>query len=256
MRTLKSFAPPRGRTALAIVATALFVASAATAGTISDIVLRVDVQSSLGTGSYEVEYDPANYDPDTGTYNWALAAPVEILNDADEPIVTIQGLSTFLMVDPVINLGFLVTAGGADTTITITSALISFGPIANPTARASAQAGSTDLNGNGVALTGQYSGGKGYIANYNGLAPGGSNFATVVDSQSGGAWFSTSDNEDFPPAGFQVIPDVVSSMSAQYSYRLTANDQASGTSVYVLVPEPASMVLLLCGVGIAALRRR
>jgi hypothetical protein len=45
-------------------------------------------------------------------------------------------------------------------------------------------------------------------------------------------------------------------MSSQFKFTVSANDQATGTSVYVItIPEPASLGLLVLG-GLGLLRRR
>lgn len=258
MRGEKSASPTsalRGFKAAGLIAGLAVMANVALAGTISDVVMTVQVESSLGSGEFKVKYDPDLYNPETGAYAWSLLSPVEITNEGGDVIATVGGLNTVLNVDPVVNIGFLVTAGAADTSVTVTSALIGFGPLNNPTARASAQVGATDLNGNGVSIAGDF-GGKSYTAQYNGLAPAGSVFANLVNDQAYGAFDSNALGEDSPlGGGFNVIPGAVSSMSASFSLTVSAHDQASGTSVYVIVPEPASLALLFGGV-LMAIRRR
>jgi MYXO-CTERM domain-containing protein len=54
--------------------------------------------------------------------------------------------------------------------------------------------------------------------------------------------------------GWLEIPGAVSSMQVEYSFVLSAGDQASGSSNYAIVPEPAGLALLV--VGAALVRRR
>lgn len=228
-------------------------APAVLAGTISDVVFRVEATNSHGTGSWEVLYDEANYHRATDTYEWSMAGPVEIRSTSGHVIGTIASASEMIVGDPVINLNFLVIAGAADTTFTITSALLSFPAIDNAVATASAQIGSTDLDGNGVTVTGLFAGNtKGYRADYNGLVPAGTNFAMLVSNQAGVAFSSNISSETQPTAG---IGNGIVDMSSQFRFTVSANDQASGTSIYVVTPEPASVALLALG-GLVALRRR
>jgi hypothetical protein len=227
-------------------------APAALAGTISDVVLRIQATNAQGTGSVDVMYNAQNYNRTTDTYNWEAAEPMSIMNSSGQVIATLAEASEMIIGDPVINLNFLVIAGNADTTFTITSALLSFPAMPGAVATASAQIGSTDLDGNGVTVTGQYAGNtKGYRADYNGLVPGGTNFAELVDNQAGAAFTSNIRSETRPQAGIGNVVD----MSSQFQFTVSANDQASGTSIYVVTPEPASLALLALG-GLVALRRR
>jgi uncharacterized protein (TIGR03382 family) len=147
-------------------------------------------------------------------------------------------------------------AGAMDTEFTITSALLSFGtPIDPASGRATAAVTVTDLLGNGAQLTGLGPGGGAYVAGYNGLVPGGSTFAELIPSLAAPAFSSNAVDSDFPGGGaFAAIAGGVNDMSAQFNFTLSANDLASGTSNFEIIPAPATMALL--GVGALLGRRR
>lgn len=172
-----------------------------------------------------------------------------------------EGISIIIQEDPVVNLGFAVQAGAADTEFKIGSAQLMFPTIGSAFAQGRASVGMsvTDLNGNGVTLTGMgfASNSGAYTAVYNGWAVtgGGTVFAdsipTLSNPNPGG---SNTASVNTPPVGFAPINDDVSSMSSLVHFTLSAGDIASGTSTWVVIPEPASFALF--GLGLVLLRRR
>jgi hypothetical protein len=148
-------------------------------------------------------------------------------------------------------MGFAITAGQADTTVTILSTVLSFDPLVNPNGAASAGLTLTEAGGNPpaslVGLTGDL--GSAYAAYYN--VPPGTVFAEFVPS----LYTATTTSGSGNTGGWVLIPDTVSSMQVEYSFVLSAMDLASSTSNYLIVPEPAGLALLAVG-AIALLRRR
>lgn len=231
----------------------LGASAAAASAEISDRVFRVQATNANGTAVWEVPFDENCYSRDTDTYAWELSEPVTLRSADGTVIGTVGAAGTTLIGDPVVNLNFLFVAGAANTAFSVSSALLSFPPITSAVGQASAQIGSTDLDGNGVTITGGYVGNtKGYLAQYNGFVPTGTTFATLVDNQTGGAFSSNIESES---VGVTPIGATVSDMSSQFSVVVSAHDQVSGTSVYVITPEPAALALLGLG-GLALLRRR
>ena len=221
----------------------------ATAGDLSDIYFRIDVQSSVGTAFYEVPTsDPSvGFDPVTDTWTWTTTGvslgDVATLNQAN---LTIVG-------DPRITLGFALTAGAADTTITISSAVLSFTPMVNPDGAATAGMTLTESTGDTATLTGLGgNNGSAYVATYN--TPPGTIFAEYIQYMyQPDDWASISLSDG--TGGLIPIADTVSNMQAQFSFLLTAGDQASATSNFLIIPEPASFALL-AACGVLVLRRR
>jgi hypothetical protein len=232
------------------------LAAPALAGTISDPVLVVEATSSLGSGSFAVPYDGAYFDPVTGTYDWSLSDPVQITNGGGQVIATVQGLSTFLKVDPLININFLLRAGAEDVQINVTSALLEFDEITDAVGKVSGQVGATDLNGNGVSVTGVFAGNtKSLMAGFNvGGTPSGV-FANLVDNQSAEPWGSTAESEIYPTDGLAPFGEAVDGIWLEFGFDVTGGDQVSGTSLYVAVPEPAALALLLVGSALLVRRR-
>lgn len=152
--------------------------------------------------------------------------------------------------DPVVNLGFAVTAGNYNTTYTIQSAVLNISPgMTNPLAKASAAITLTDTGTNGATITGHFANNKTYRANYN--------YGPWVDLVTGTSVTNSSTiaSERHPASGYTTISDTVSSMSSEFNFDLTANDQASGTSSFEIIPEPCTMALLSLG-ALALLRRK
>lgn len=235
--------------------------ASASAATLSSTLFRIDVSSSLGTGSWQVNVP--NPDISDGTFNWDLDHDVQIMDATGANLLAtlnMDGTSMNIVADPVLGLNFNVTAGGAPASFTISSPLLSFPGINNPDAKASAGITVTDLNGDGSFVDGNtFAGGlKSFRADYNGFVPGGTLFSNLVDDTSDPAPFSTSANtEAFPAVGFSTIPGFVTSMSTQFKFDLGTGDNAAGTSVFVVVPEPSTVLLLAGGImGIFARRRR
>ena len=90
---------------------------------------------------------------------------------------------------------------------------------------------------------------KAYQAQYN---SGPSIFANLVSPVNAPTDTSNTGSDRFPAAGRVPISGIVNSIQSQFSFQLTANDSASGTSSFnltggTIVPEPSSLVLALLG---------
>lgn len=225
---------------------ALVCSTAASFADVSDIIFRIDVSNASGSGFYEATLDDADYNPDLNMWTWSDAA-IPITDDNGDLIAMLDSANTSIIADPVISLGFALTAGGADTAVTISSALLSFPTIDPADASASVGVTATDVDGNTASVTGGGPDGGIYRALYNGSTE----FAELITSVSVADPFDSM-SED-AETGLIAVGEPVSSMSAEFSFTLSANDATSATSVFAVIPEPASLLLL---VTIGAFTRR
>ncbi len=232
------------KTCVGLLAMAL-AASAASAG-ISGDAIRINAWGDSGTGTWFLPTSSLVPDASTGGVRWQTNRDVVIRNDAGSVLVTFSSLSVSFVDDPIITLNFLAVSGGLATNFTISSGVLGFTPGLYNTA-ASASITTTDADGNGAITTGNF-GGNTYQALCNGTVIGTSTPGVTV-----GAFGSSTSSGTIGPANY-----FATSMQAKWDFTLSANDSASGTSVYhkTLVPAPGSVGALgLAGV-FAARRRR
>lgn len=259
MYGLNLIAPPRRTLGVAGVIAGMVV-GAANAG-ITDPGLSFSATNLQGTGSVSIALAQGSPLPGGG-WQWALVgAPVPILGPGNVVLGTInQGTATLDDTGRVVATSFAVTAGNSNTNFTVTSALVSFPSLLNPLGRTSAGLTVTDNTGNGASVSGNLLGGSVFTSRYNGQAPAGSLFANLIAGPlvEPTGFGSESASASFPgaPGAFAPIAGSVSSMSTMWDFTVTQNDQASGTSVFVLVPSPGTLGLLgLSGLALARRRR-
>lgn len=223
------------------------------AADISNVVFQITASNAAGSGQWQGTIDGGSYIG--GVYVWSQPTPIVITDtDTGAPIATLTAANTSIIDDPQINLGFAVQAGNTDTNFTITSALLSFPAMNNAQGQSAGTLTVTDTNSNGVQLTGLHGAGGSYLTQYNGFVPGGTTFSETINSVSAPAGNSSAGTANVPPIGALPIPGLVGDMSASLSFTLTANDVASGTTNFRIVPEPSTLALL--GLGAGWLRRR
>ncbi len=164
-------------------------------------------------------------------------------------------------------LNFLVSSGGAAANFTVTSANLSFAGISNATARAQAQVTVTDFGGDGASLVGNFPNNDTYRAFYNdvnNVPATGTTFATITPGAVAAPFSGATSTEGFPDSlgGFSstdentMVLGTVSSMSSQWKFSVSQFDSASGTSIFVVVPEPGTMLISLFGMPLLGLLRR
>lgn len=232
-----------------------WLATPAQAG-LSSVTFEVNAQSSLGSGSFQVTLGLTSYDVASNTWSWILLSPITIL-DGSTTIATLDEASFTYISDPQVNFGFTVTAGAADTEFTITSGLLSFATIDPASGFASAGLLLTDDGSGAATLSGLGPTDGAYLSQYNGLVPGGTTFAELMTSPlsviiANGTSAATG---EFPlGGGFAAIGVPVFDMSAHFHFLLTADDIASGSSSFVIIPAPGALGLL--AIGLIGRRRR
>ncbi len=153
-----------------------------------------------------------------------------------------------------LNFNTTVTAGQADphpeVRYTITSAMLGGFSLVNPTAQGSAGLTLTDWDSDGAYINGhepEPAGGFTFSALYNGA----NDAANILPGPAVGPDDGTAVSAPL----LAPVPGTVTNISSEWDFTLSANDEASGTSVYCLVPEPCTMGLLAVG-GLFVLRRR
>lgn len=215
---------------------------------------------------------PINVDlpSDNDEYNWSAPTTVIMSDDGQSELATIwrdasqspiPGASgntgLHVIADPVVGLNFAVSTGAVGGTFTIDSPLLAFGAIANPVGLASAAVTVTDFfPGSTNGLSGNFAGPSAYRAETNAaVVGGGTQFAALIGDLAGPGVATDSTM----PIGMYTaanLPLAVTTMSSQFSFDLGAFDAASGTSVFEVVPEPSTGLLLLAGVTVFLRRRR
>jgi hypothetical protein len=215
--------------------------------------ITVTVQNNDGVGTFSVTLSECSYDPATQRWTYDQSGARTVFSTDGHPLASFSGLSMFLASDPAISLGFSLQGGSTPTLVTISSALLTFPTMTNPTGHSSAAMTITDTSGDGTGATmhGNY-GSFGYQANYNGLVPAGSNYSLHIPDFATVPPGTTNSENGNNNAG---IPGIVSSMSASWSFVITPFDSASGTSNFTIVPAPGVLALLGIG-GLAVSRRR
>ena len=162
----------------------------------------------------------------------------------------ITSLKLTMDADPEVGIEFGVRASSLATTFSILSDVIVFDPMVNPEAYASAGVTMTDRPGvSGATITGLFPDGKTHQARYNGSSV----FANLVSGFAITSGTMTKDEENGNEFSMITINDTLTSIESQFYFTLTARDSASGTSTFVVVPEPATMALL--GLGALSLLR-
>jgi hypothetical protein len=246
-----------GLTAIA----ALLVPGAPAPAGVSQITLHVEASNGGAKGEQNITLDMGVFDAVAGTYVWE-GENIAILNNVaggdGSLIANISHLAISVDEDPLVTLLFSVENGAADTDFVFQSALVSFTTLGSPLALATAAMTLTDGNGDGAWLTGNGPGGGAYLAQYNGTVPSGITFAEGLTSMSTGTATSTTSVMAFPGVGFTTIPTGVGSINSQFAFRLSAFDEASGTSNFVVVqaiPLPAPLLLGVAGLGCLGLGR-
>ncbi|VAX42015.1 hypothetical protein MNBD_PLANCTO03-2387, partial [hydrothermal vent metagenome] len=219
-------------------------------GDIGDPVLTFEASNALGSGTFTVSPDDGAWDGNS--WFWMALGPIEIYTDTGDLIATFTQGSAFIDEDPLIGMGFAVLNGDLDATISISSSNITFDTIFGAQGRASAGMTMTESNGDTATLIGLEAGGTMFSADYNGTTP----FADLLAGPFSAGAFSTTDaTDEYPDGGAFAAMGDVSDISVDWSFELSANDQASGTSVFVVIPTPASLALIAVG-GLFIGRRR
>ena len=238
-----------GMAAPALLAVALLLSSSALAGSLSVTYFKIEANNDAGNASWNVpSIDPSiSYDSGTHTWSWSTGlrtlANGAVLNNAT---LTIVGDPDPF---PRIGLTFSANAGASDTTFTIRTAVLTFdSPLSSTDLLATSSLTLTrqgDPHTASVWGRGGDSGTYAYAAYYN---------SSLAYELLPGLTTETSDTQS-ANTGWSAAAEAVSSTRVLQAFEVSAGDQTSGSSNYVITPEPASLALLAL-VGLASSRRR
>jgi len=231
---------------------------------ISDPGLIIEASNANGSGTYQVFLSNGTWSTNSrGDSVWSWTSPAEgydIFDDNFNLVSHIDFMQCEMVSDPQVTVNFSVNSTSLVTNFAITTGLLTLpsGITSGAIGRATAGVTITDNDGDGATLTGGFGGGTAYRANYNGTIPVGSIFDTLlagplVAAPDDSATMSD-DSSGYP--GYIPIAGAVNSLQAKFSFQLSANDSASGTSFYEVIPSPAGTVVLAAAGLFGAARRR
>jgi hypothetical protein len=210
-----------------VLAAVLILPVGAKAGVVN---FSITVSADNGVSQVDQTFNGSGYTDADGTFVWTLGAPMALLDGS------IDSLKVTVNSDPEVGVYFGFKSNSSTQVWSISDAF-TFAPLVNPTAYASAGVTLTDMGAPGATITGLFDGGKTFQATYNGSSV----FANLVNgfSINGGTLTAS---EDTPT---QVINDTLTSIGSEFRFKLSAGDAASGTSTFDVVPEPATMAILV-----------
>lgn len=235
-----------------VLAAVLILPVGANAGTVSVTVKAV----ADNGGSFIKTFTGETVAAEGGGFECVLVAKVDEQVDPDGGYATFDGgaitcLKLTMDSDPEVGIEFGVRAGSTLTTFDILSDIVLFDALVNPQAYASAGVTLTDRpTVSGAAITGLFDQGKTHQARYNSSSV----FANLVSGFGIPSGTLTASEEKGNEFSMITIGDTLTSIESEFHFTLSARDSASGTSNFVVIPEPTTIALL--GLGVLGFLRR
>lgn len=237
------------------IASALLVA--AVAGTSAN---AAETAISIGfvAGGFETTVDigfdqlvktETGYSFSGGGWEWYDTTLGDLLGGVDSLDMNIKTDATRAGSPQTVTLDFSFSAGFMNSSFTVNANPLVFSPITNVVGVASAALTVQDRFNDGVTVS--PNGAGAYSALYNGGTVFDDLFTGGVVTGAGG----TSANDVTNGGSYSFVAASVSDISAKWDFTISAFDSATGTSVFTVVPTPASAALLGLG-GLVATRRR
>jgi len=182
----------------------------------------------------------------------AMARRVVHDDDSGEVLGTIDWLNIDFDGDPLVDISFSAMAGAADTTFTITSALIQFPELTDPGAMTSASFALSDTGGLPGAFLGAATGA--YRAEYN---DGYLFRESIGDFSFDTAGATVISADDFGPV---TLSGAVTSIRGKLAFTVSAGDSVSGSTRFEVtptnggaVPEPSTWAMMvMAAIGLLA----
>jgi MYXO-CTERM domain-containing protein len=228
--------------------------------TVSPFAFRIEASNADGSGFVEIPLSDLVYNAGQQRYTWTPVLPVEVWGD--DPINPVGVLNSATLtyqfgVFKRIGFAFNVQAGETDTVFSFETGTMGFDTISHvlSAARATAAIGVSDSNANGTARIEEYpfGTGDGIFETFYNVEPG-TRFTGLIswaDVGSGGG----SASQNYPLVGFESLGVPVYNMTTSYAFTLSAQDQGSGTTAFIITPEPTALGLLAAGVLVLVRRR-
>lgn len=219
----------------------------------------VEITATRGKhiATYTGLVSPAALDAGLG---WQPAGPLTLADD-ESALAVVQQLWVSTSPPHQVDLSFALTNSSLTepTMFNIRTITIAFDAVPNAEAAAFAAVTLTDGAGSpaGAAMTGLLTDNRIYQARYStdGVVNTSTVFASLAPSISFASGLSAQSAEALPTAGMLPLAGDCYMMESEFSFILSPGDQASGTSTFLVTPEPVTLVLLTLGMA-GVLRRR
>lgn len=239
-----------------LMAAAGLAAAATTAHASFTVVVTVEVTD--GADSWSQQF---NFEANPEVHGTAYANVLGSLDNTQSVLwqagngATIHGLGIDLFADPSVSSNFNVSSGSSNSTFTIHSAIVNHPGFPSDLGRTEAIVSLTNIpfpgTSSDVTMTGLH-GGNAFRAFYNGatifgagdILPGGTNAGTQLYTAASSA-----------PGVYLPLGGIATSIESEFKFSLSPRDQASGSSLFEVIPSPSSAGLIVLA-GLVATRRR
>lgn len=215
---------------------------------IVDPAITITAASAEGTATLEIMVSQGTWSG--GDWSFSAAGDIELRDPGTGArIALLRNLSCEILADPSVGVNFTGIAGPVETMFSFSSGYLTYAPITDSLGTVSAGVSVTDNDADGAVFTGLFAGDAMRALYDEDLV-----FDTLIAGFTVPVDDTRTMDERSPASGYTPL-GTTERVAIEWEFLLSANDQASGTSRFLIIAEPGTFGLMILA-GVIAVRRR